>query len=86
MVNTLRGLGPSLIIHAAAAGPSCRLPFFPVAEHSFLPRLVQLRVIVPGVGGCRSVKWVSAIKASSEESSSFWQRSDYKSFSPNVDW
>ena len=46
----------------------------------------QLRVVVPGVAGCRSVKWVSRVTASPEESASFWQRSDYKSFSPGVDW
>lgn len=45
-----------------------------------------LRVIVPGVAGCRSVKWLTKIVASAEESLSFWQRQDYKSFSPNVDW
>lgn len=110
-----------------------------------------LRVVVPGVAGCRSVKWVSAlgaseclpcqvqwgshcrgrglsaapwakcrparcralallgaamatspsphtarrlpqhrqlarVVASKDESSSFWQQKDYKSFSPSVDW
>lgn len=45
-----------------------------------------LRVVVPGVAGCRSVKWVTKIIASEEESRSFWQRNDYKSFSPSVDW
>jgi sulfite oxidase len=45
-----------------------------------------LRVIVPGVAACRSVKWLSKIIASPEESRSFWQREDYKSFSPSVDW
>lgn len=50
-------------------------------DHGF-----PLRVIVPGVAGCRSVKWLSKIIASNEESWSFWQRNDYKVFSPNVDW
>lgn len=45
-----------------------------------------VRVIVPGVAGCRSVKWLSKIIASPEESSSFWQQNDYKSFSPAVGW
>lgn len=45
-----------------------------------------LRVIVPGVAGCRSVKWLSKIIASPEESQSFWQQNDYKSFSPSVGW
>lgn len=37
-----------------------------------------LRIIIPGVVGARSVKWLSKIKLSSEESMSFWQRNDYK--------
>lgn len=45
-----------------------------------------IRVLVPGTAGCRSVKWLARIIASHEESHSFWQRSDYKSFSPSVDW
>ncbi|KAI3434691.1 hypothetical protein D9Q98_002754 [Chlorella vulgaris] len=45
-----------------------------------------LRVVVPGVAGCRSVKWVGKIIASGEESTSFWQQKDYKAFSPSVDW
>ena len=45
-----------------------------------------LRVLVPGVAACRSVKWLKSIEAHAEESTSFWQQNDYKSFSPNVDW
>jgi sulfite oxidase len=45
-----------------------------------------LRALVPGVAGCRSVKWLASVATSSEESRSFWQTSDYKSFSPSVDW
>jgi len=50
-----------------------------------------LRVVVPGVTGARSVKWLSKVVASSEESASFWQVFDYKAFSPaqgwdNIDW
>jgi len=45
-----------------------------------------LRVIVPGVAGCRSVKWLTKIITSGQESLSFWQQNDYKTFSPNVDW
>jgi sulfite oxidase len=50
-------------------------------DHGF-----PLRVIVPGVAACRSVKWLRKIEASAEESQSFWQQNDYKTFSPNVDW
>ena len=45
-----------------------------------------LRVVVPGTAGCRSVKWVGRVVASGEESGSFWQREDYKSFSPSTGW
>lgn len=49
-----------------------------------------LRVVVPGSVAARSVKWLSKIVVSDEESPSQWQRRDYKSFGPNVgdkpDW
>jgi sulfite oxidase len=45
-----------------------------------------LRVVVPGVVGARSVKWVHKIHLSKEESKSHWQQYDYKGFSPSVDW
>lgn len=42
-----------------------------------------LRAVVPGHVAARSVKWLSRIVVSDEESSSQWQRRDYKSFGPN---
>lgn len=45
-----------------------------------------IRVIIPGVVGARNVKWLSKIIVSKNESSSHWQRNDYKGFSPSVDW
>ena len=45
-----------------------------------------LRLIAPGVTGARNVKWLSRIVVSDEESHCHWQRKDYKSFSPNIDW
>ncbi|XP_055373070.1 sulfite oxidase, mitochondrial [Condylostylus longicornis] len=45
-----------------------------------------LRVIVPGVVGARSVKWISRISVSDHESDSHWQQNDYKGFSPSTDW
>lgn len=48
-----------------------------------------LRAVVPGHVAARSVKWLSRIVISDEESTSQWQRRDYKSFGPNerdVDW
>lgn len=54
-------------------------------DHGF-----PLRVIVPGNVAARSVKWLRKIVISEEESTSQWQRRDYKSFGPNVgpnpDW
>jgi len=43
-----------------------------------------LRVIVPGYSGVRNVKWVKKIQLASEESTSFWQKLDYKGFSPSI--
>ena len=50
-----------------------------------------LRAIVPGTVAARSVKWLTTIKLSDEESQSQWQQRDYKCFGPNqggsdVDW
>ncbi|ATY59009.1 Sulfite oxidase [Cordyceps militaris] len=48
-----------------------------------------LRAIVPGHVAARSVKWLNQITLSEDESTSQWQRKDYKCFGPNqtkVDW
>jgi len=45
-----------------------------------------VRMVIPGHVGARNVKWLGKIVASSEESSSHWQRKDYKAFSPSADW
>jgi sulfite oxidase len=54
-------------------------------DHGF-----PLRTIVPGNVAARSVKWLSKVIISEEESTTQWQRRDYKSFGPNVganpDW
>lgn len=53
-------------------------------DHGF-----PLRAIVPGHVAARSVKWLSHVTLSEEESTSQWQRRDYKCFGPNetkVDW
>ncbi|EPE08514.1 sulfite oxidase [Ophiostoma piceae UAMH 11346] len=42
-----------------------------------------LRAVVPGYVAARSVKWLSRIVVSDEESASQWQRRDYKLFGPN---
>ena len=41
-----------------------------------------VRIIVPGVSGCRSVKWVDEITVQSEESRNLYQRYDYKRLPP----
>lgn len=50
-------------------------------DHGF-----PLRAVAPGVVGARSVKWLGEVRLSMEESTSHWQRKDYKSFAPTVDW
>lgn len=49
------------------------------ADHGY-----PIRVLVPGTVAARSVKWVNKIILSGEESTSQWQRRDYKCFGPNV--
>lgn len=48
------------------------------ADHGY-----PIRVLVPGNVAARSVKWVNKIVVSEEESTSQWQRRDYKCFGPN---
>jgi sulfite oxidase len=48
-------------------------------DHGF-----PVRIILPGIVGARSVKWLSRIIISEEESQSPWQQRDYKVFSPSV--
>ena len=45
-----------------------------------------VRAVVPGVVGARNVKWLATVVASTEEYGGFWQKNDYKGFSPSVDW
>ncbi|KAE8718190.1 Sulfite oxidase [Hibiscus syriacus] len=46
----------------------------------------QLRVILPGVIGARSVKWLDSINIIAEECQGFFMQKDYKMFPPSVDW
>ncbi|KAL2610451.1 hypothetical protein R1flu_029024 [Riccia fluitans] len=45
-----------------------------------------LRVVVPGIIGARSVKWISSIDISPIECQGFFQQRDYKIFPPWVNW
>ncbi|KAJ0988865.1 hypothetical protein J5N97_007221 [Dioscorea zingiberensis] len=45
-----------------------------------------LRVVVPGVIGARSVKWLDRIDIIDEECQGFFMQKDYKMFPPSVNW
>ncbi|KAG9159006.1 hypothetical protein Leryth_013353 [Lithospermum erythrorhizon] len=45
-----------------------------------------LRVIVPGVIGARSVKWLDSMNIIAEECQGFFMQKDYKMFPPSVNW
>ncbi|XP_042391133.1 sulfite oxidase-like [Zingiber officinale] len=45
-----------------------------------------LRVIVPGVIGARSVKWLDRISIIEDECQGFFMQKDYKMFPPSVNW
>ena len=45
-----------------------------------------VRAIVPGIVGARNVKWLANVVASKYEYGGFWQKNDYKGFSPSTDW
>ncbi|KAF2478503.1 Oxidoreductase, molybdopterin-binding domain-containing protein, partial [Neohortaea acidophila] len=47
-------------------------------DHGF-----PLRALIPGTVAARSVKWLSKIVLSEDESTSQWQQRDYKCFGPN---
>jgi len=51
------------------------------ADHGY-----PLRMVIPGVVGARSVKWLKRIVISDDESHSHWQRKDYKTFNPSIDF
>lgn len=48
-------------------------------EHGF-----PVRTLVPGVSGCRSVKWLNRITVQPEESDNLYQRRDYKRLPPEA--
>jgi len=64
--------GDVLLVYAMNGKPLLR-------DHGF-----PLRALVPDHVAARSVKWLNKIILSDEESTSQWQRRDYKCFGPNV--
>jgi sulfite oxidase len=79
--------GASVPIEKVLDGSSDVLLAFEMNGESLPPdHGYPLRVVVPGVTGARSVKWLDSVITSSDESSAHWQQFDYKSFSPNTDW
>ncbi|XP_071479700.1 sulfite oxidase, mitochondrial-like [Diadema antillarum] len=45
-----------------------------------------MRMVVPGIVGARSVKWLKSICVMAQESTNYYQKRDYKLFPPHVDW
>lgn len=43
-----------------------------------------VRILVPCVSGCRSVKWVDQITVQCEESTNLYQRKNYKRLPPEA--
>lgn len=72
-----RALSPAADVLLAYEMNGTELP----RDHGF-----PVRVVVPGVVGARSVKWLRRVAVSPDESPSHWQQNDYKGFSPCVDW
>ncbi|XP_040578882.1 sulfite oxidase [Lepeophtheirus salmonis] len=45
-----------------------------------------IRAVVPGTVGVRNVKWLARITIAPEESDTHFQKKDYKSFNPSINW
>ncbi|KAH7577196.1 hypothetical protein JRO89_XS01G0219400 [Xanthoceras sorbifolium] len=74
-------------------GKLSMLPGISNSKYSIImPKLLNrdhgypLRVVVPGVIGARSVKWLDAINIIAEECQGFFMQKDYKMFPPSVNW
>ncbi|KAL7007696.1 hypothetical protein EMMF5_002772 [Cystobasidiomycetes sp. EMM_F5] len=79
------GYGASIPMHKACDPSGDVLLAFEMNGKPIPPdHGAPLRVLAPGNVAARSVKWVSRISIAEEESTSQWQRRDYKCFGPNV--
>ena len=79
------GYGASIPIEKAVDRLGDVLLAYEMNGHPLAPdHGYPVRVIVPGTVAARSVKWLNRIVISKEESTSQWQRRDYKCFGPNV--
>lgn len=88
--SSLEGYGASIPIESALDPRGDVLLAFRMNDEP-LPRDhgFPVRIIVPGHVAARSVKWVNKISVSDDESTTSWQRKDYKCFGPNEtkqDW
>ncbi|KAH8193879.1 hypothetical protein TruAng_011959 [Truncatella angustata] len=89
--SALEAYGASIPIHAALDPRGDVLLAFKMNDMPLPPdHGFPVRVVVPGTVAARCVKWLSKIVISDEESTTSWQRKDYKCFGPNetqnLDW
>ena len=73
-------------LKAMGESGDCLLAYEMNGEEIPLDHGYPVRAVVPGVVGARNVKWLATVVASKEEYGGFWQKNDYKGFSPSVDW
>lgn len=89
--SALEAYGASIPIHAAIDPRGDVLLAFKMNDMPLPPdHGFPVRVVVPGTVAARCVKWLNKIVISDEESTTSWQRRDYKCFGPNetqnLDW
>lgn len=83
---TKQTYGASIPIDVLERVPDVLLAYEMNGEELPLDHGYPIRVIAPGIVGARNVKWLGRVMLSQEESTSHWQRRDYKGFCPSVDW
>lgn len=82
--SSLEAYGASIPLPTALSRSSSVLLAFRMNGETLPPdHGYPIRAIVPGHVAARSVKWLSKVVVSDEESPTQWQRRDYKCFGPN---